>query len=294
MQGNYTKALEWVERFIAAAPSSGLQAQGYLWKSFYHALLGQIDQSYEDIEQADELVESVGNKYAIAVGNIIRGMIYLDIGEYELSFRHSKVYSDFVMKSDPQNSEFNRTDFNLYGGLIDVQAGKIDAAKLKLKEARTLLPESIKQNPTYENFHRRLLAMLHAEISLVEGLPSGTIEIMENSPIPAVPTLDIQPLIRLNWPLRQDVWARAYVKNGELNKAIAEYEELITFDPNSTDRRIVHPKYHYELAKLYEQKNWYGKAIEHYEKFLDLWKDADEGLPELEDARKKLVSLKGE
>jgi len=35
-----------------------------------------------------------------------------------------------------------------------------------------------------------------------------------------------------------------------------------------------------------------AKAIEHYEKFLDLWKDADPGVAEVEDARKKLTGLK--
>jgi len=43
-------------------------------------------------------------------------------------------------------------------------------------------------------------------------------------------------------------------------------------------------------------KRWFAynnaKAIEHYEKFLTLWKDADPGIAEVEGARRRLAGLK--
>ncbi len=48
------------------------------------------------------------------------------------------------------------------------------------------------------------------------------------------------------------------------------------------------------IGKICEQQGNRAKAIEHYEKFLDLWKSADLGIAEVEDARTRLAGLKSQ
>jgi len=100
-------------------------------------------------------------------------------------------------------------------------------------------------------------------------------------------------VLSYNTPFIKDVVARAYLEKGDLDHAIAEYEKLVTFDPESRTRFLVHPELHYRLAKLYDRKGWQEKANGQYRKFLELWKDADPDQPEVEDARKRLAGLKG-
>ncbi len=58
------------------------------------------------------------------------------------------------------------------------------------------------------------------------------------------------------------------------------------------ERAIYFPKSFYLLGKIYQKKDDTQLAIQNYEKFLDLWKDADKDLPDLIDAKKRLAKLK--
>jgi hypothetical protein len=64
------------------------------------------------------------------------------------------------------------------------------------------------------------------------------------------------------------------------------------FDPERPERFFISPRYHFRLAKLYQQNGQSEKAIRQFEIFLELWKDADPRIIEAIDAGKRLPELK--
>ncbi len=88
--------------------------------------------------------------------------------------------------------------------------------------------------------------------------------------------------------------ALAYYKAGDIDKAEEHYKKIISLTTGRIFHGDIYAKSFYMLGKIYEQKGWKGKAREQYEKFLDLWKDADPGIAEVEDAKKKLAGLKSQ
>jgi tetratricopeptide (TPR) repeat protein len=65
----------------------------------------------------------------------------------------------------------------------------------------------------------------------------------------------------------------------------------MTIQPEQGRWALIHPRYHYQLGKLYDDKGLKDKARKQFQKLLEIWKDADPGLPEVEDAKKRLAGL---
>ncbi len=89
-------------------------------------------------------------------------------------------------------------------------------------------------------------------------------------------------------------WASAYYKSGNLDKAQEAYEGITNLTTGRIGYGDIYAKSFYMLGKIYEEQGNSTKAIEHYEKFLSLWKDADPGIAEVEDAKKRLAGLKSQ
>ena len=97
-----------------------------------------------------------------------------------------------------------------------------------------------------------------------------------------------------------DFWAHftlaeAYLESGRLGEAVTEFERVLSrYDSNRALCSFRAVKAYYLLGLAYEKSGWSKKAIEQYEEFLEIWKDADPGIPEVEDAKERLAKLRAE
>jgi tetratricopeptide (TPR) repeat protein len=176
-------------------------------------------------------------------------------------------------------------------GMIDLKEGKLDSAKMKADSIKVINPQKIilaSGNLPLFNYDYLYFEVASAESDSLKAIEIFN-EIRNNEEIPSIAFFEL--IIYTNKPYLIDGLARAYVNWGNTDKAIKEYERLITYDPSGKDRHLVYPVYHYELGLLYEKKGFNEKAIEQYRKFLDIWKNADHSFPQPEDARKRLEKL---
>jgi serine/threonine protein kinase/Flp pilus assembly protein TadD len=286
LREDYSQALSCVDKAIGVSMENQ-KPNAYLWRAFYFAWLGSRDKSLGYIQMAEDASKALGYEEEKAYADWFRAWAYYDQRQLELSRRHNE--SSFLAFGQ---GPFYRVGYDLLGGLLDLEEGKMDSAKSRLAEMDSLQAKfGISYGKLLLEFETEWLRAL---IFLNDKSFEKALTSFQKADASKVaPTWQVPDRLkfRYNTPFQRDDLAKAYAERGEFDKAIAEYSRLITFDPTKPSRALIHPLCHYRLGKLYEQKGLKDKATEQYQRFLDIWKDADPGTPEVEDARKKLAGL---
>jgi tetratricopeptide (TPR) repeat protein len=270
-------------------------------RAFYDYWTGLHTSALEDIHQGMIKAESSRESFwEKDTGLLLKAHIHYDRGDI-VSAKESLIdwRNHRIQFGD---SAFVEVYYHEYWGFMYAKEEQVDSAEVQLDRVESLMTK-IQDEPDdgeasgylFKDNIVFLKKALHGTILLARSQPDRVIAL---GPI-RFPTKrwtlvrGIPATFIRNIQIHEDITARAFRQKGNLDKAISEYEKLVTFNPNSDNRRLIHPKYHYRLAKLYEEKGLTDKAIERYEKFIDIWKDADEDLPEKQDAKARLARLKG-
>ncbi|MEE8116739.1 MAG: tetratricopeptide repeat protein, partial [Gemmatimonadales bacterium] len=168
-----------------------------------------------------------------------------------------------------------------YPGLVAfyANAGEIDRAKQLLDEYNRLIPDGVKRLDEFR--HGAAAAIARAEGRLQEAI-DGYRAWDEEAGCVACALFDLAQTYDLmgNTDSALTIFERA-VEAPALEKVYQEYWVL-----GQTYKR---------LGELYEERGESERAVEYYDRFVELWKDADEELqPLVRDVRGRIAKLVGE
>jgi serine/threonine protein kinase/tetratricopeptide (TPR) repeat protein len=287
---DYQAALDSVGRYMSLDLSPERRADAFLWKGYWLYWLGRFSESLGAFQQAEEASRTADWRFKPALF-LQRSQLYFDRREFESARQSAQKFVQYRVELAPNSRVAIVKIGDFLEGLCDAKEGRLDSAKAKLEGMKSALTDVSRGQK--EDLTENIL-LLQAEIHLAEGSVEEALVSLEKI-VPSPGMRQFQPynfyFLSNNWAQLKEQRARSYKIKGDLDRAISEYEKMISPDPTKSNA-LIHPRYYYSLGKLYEQKGMKDKARRHYRRFLELWKDADPGIAEVDDAKAHLAALK--
>jgi tetratricopeptide (TPR) repeat protein/predicted Ser/Thr protein kinase len=219
---------------------------------------------------ADRMEQAEGRQNAWK--HLLKASIYEEKKSLDLALQEAEICREILKKADPEDP-VNLRDFYVY---LLVESGKIAEAE---EVARALEEDIEGKNPDLMYWYWLALGFIEQAKGDLESAVTYTEKAAKEA---------TAPVFQVRFSL-----ASVYLKSGRLGEAVSELEEaLLRYDDIRTFLAIRSVKAYYLLGLAYERSGWTGKAIEQYEIFLDIWKDADEGIEVVGEARDRLKELK--
>jgi serine/threonine protein kinase/Flp pilus assembly protein TadD len=244
-----------------------------LWKlTNFYFILGRIQESKEYMDQYIELAQKMGQRVWEGYFSLQNGLKLLRVRLNEEALE--KISSAQKIAIELEDWSLERQAVFAKGQAL-AQMGSLEEASKAAEELKELCEKSL--NKRSIRLHHHLKGM----IALKTGNYEKAIESIKNA-------ISLDPYY---FKSELDSLAMTYHRAGNLEKAATEYEKIINCPTGIRRYEDAYVKSFYMLGKISEQQGDTDKAVENYEKFLDLWNDADPGLPEVDAAKQRLEEL---
>jgi serine/threonine protein kinase/Tfp pilus assembly protein PilF len=174
-----------------------------------------------------------------------------------------------------------------YKGLAYLKLNSRTRAQRTAEELKTMIEEGSHQKEMRRYWH--LLGMI--ELGRKNG--SNAIEHLETalSLLPSQSSQWTEAHLLNNHALYIDSLALAYYRAGSLDKAQEIYSQISQLTTGRLYFEDIYARSFYTLGRIFQRLGDSAKAEENYNTFLALWFDADSGIPEVNDAKRRLLNF---
>jgi tetratricopeptide (TPR) repeat protein len=270
--GRYAQA-ESCYKVVAAAGDKWDRSEARTYLAIVPLYQGKFEEALKVLDRAigaDRMEQTLrrynADKYRLAAN------IHLALEAHEAAVGEALNSRDVLVGAYPDNPAFI-ADFYAH---VLARTGRIGEAEEVLRDLESRIDEETRrQLQTYW--------MIKGNIARAKGHLEDAIGYFENGlEVAPDPYFHIRSML-----------GEAYLEAGRLDRAVATLEKaLLRYDEARALVPIRAVKAYYSLGLAYEKSGWTDKASEQYEEFLDIWKGADPGISEIEDARRRLARLK--
>jgi serine/threonine protein kinase/tetratricopeptide (TPR) repeat protein len=268
-KGEYTRA-ESCYKAMSASDQKDVRSEGRTYLAFVPIYQGKLDEALKTLDDglaADRMEQEGGMSKARK--HSLKASILLEKGSFDSAIKEGEKALDIWQQMYPENKIWGYRLVQLLA-----EAGRIEEAEQAAKTLRTNIGEDVEGRICYWWYAQGCVDFFkgHLDESIV-NLEKAAEHIDE---------------FFANYML-----ARAFLKSGRLDKAVTLLEKMLSkYGEGRVASEIRAVKAYYLLGLAYQRSGWNSRAIEQYEKFLEIWKDSDPGIPEFEDAKQRLAALK--
>jgi len=257
---------------MATSDARGSRSSGRMYLATVPMYRGRFTEALRILEDgiaADNMEQYIGT--SAAEKPRLMALIHLEMEEYAAAAEAGRRCMEARAKHAPNDHAY-ATEFYI---VLLCLTGNLEEAE-KLAAPRIASYAEHPEAATWSDF------TILSQLENARGNTDDAIRYMERSISTGDPWLHLRVIT-----------AKMYIEAGRLGEAVDLLEAAITrYDRVRAMTPIWSVKAHYLLGLAYEGSGWDPKAIEEYETFIEIWKDADPGIPMLEDARERLAGLK--